>query len=69
MFILTQITQTPTTAILMVNHQLDLAQEFCTRLLHLHQGQLLANQPAVKLDWENLKTRLIQAEIQASEEW
>ncbi|AFZ57917.1 ATP-binding cassette domain-containing protein [Anabaena cylindrica FACHB-243] len=69
MDILTQLTQTPTTSILMVNHQLDLAQEFCTRLLHLQQGQLLANQSTSELDWENLKARLIEAENQASQEW
>jgi len=67
--IITQLTQPPTTAILMVNHQFDLAQEFSTRLLHLQQGQLLANLPTSEIDWGDLKASLIQAEIQASEEW
>ncbi|MBD2293764.1 ATP-binding cassette domain-containing protein [Anabaena sphaerica FACHB-251] len=73
MNILTQLTQTPTqtpaTAILMINHQLDLAQKFSTRLLHLQQGQMLANHPAPEIDWDDLKTSLIAAEHQASEEW
>ncbi|MEA5620572.1 ATP-binding cassette domain-containing protein [Cronbergia sp. UHCC 0137] len=64
---LIQLTQTQSTSILMVNHQLELAQAFCTRLIHLHQGQLLTNQPASEIDWENLKATLIKA--QADEEW
>lgn len=71
--IIAQLTQTPsqasTAAILMINHQLDLAQEFSTRLLHLHQGQILANNPAPDINWEELKNSLIKAENQASEEW
>lgn len=69
MQVLTQLTQTHSTTILMVNHQLELAQAFCTRLLHLQQGQLLANQQAPEINWVSLKTSLIQAEVQASEEW
>ncbi|MEA5577060.1 energy-coupling factor ABC transporter ATP-binding protein [Anabaena sp. UHCC 0451] len=61
--------QAPTAAILMINHQLDLAQEFSTRLLHLQQGQILANHPAPDINWEELKTSLIKAEHQASEDW
>jgi D-methionine transport system ATP-binding protein len=68
MNIITQLTQpphqAPKTAILMVNHQLDLAQEFSTRLLHLQQGQILANYPAPDIKWEDLKTNLIAAQNQ-----
>ena len=53
----------------MVNHQLELAQTFCTRLLHFQQGKLLANQQASEIDWASSRTSLIQAEVQASEEW
>lgn len=69
MNILTQLSQTLKTTILMVNHQLDLAQEFSTRLLHLQQGQLLANYPTDQINWESLKNSLIAAEHQAAEEW
>ncbi|MBK1987171.1 ATP-binding cassette domain-containing protein [Sphaerospermopsis aphanizomenoides BCCUSP55] len=73
MYILCELTQAPEqpfkTAILMVNHQLDLIQEFCNRLLHLQQGQILANQPASQINWHELKASLTQAEHQASEEW
>jgi D-methionine transport system ATP-binding protein len=67
--ILTQSTQTHFPGILMVNQQTDLLQEFCTHLLHLQQGQLIINQPAADIDWDNLKTSLKQAEIQAIAEW
>ena len=60
MQVLTQVSQTHQTTILMVNHQLDLAQIFCTRLLHLQQGRLLADQTASQIDWANLKDSLIQ---------
>lgn len=67
--VLTQVSQTHQTTILMVNHQLDLAQMFCTRLLHLQQSRLLTYQTTSKIDWANLKDSLIQAQAQAAEEW
>ena len=69
MQVLKQLTQTDHTTILMVNHQLDSAQLFCTRLLHLQQGRLLANQTASEIDWFGLRQSLMQAQTQASEEW
>ncbi|OCQ91307.1 cobalt ABC transporter [Nostoc sp. MBR 210] len=69
MQILIQLAETQQTTILMVNHQLDLAQMFCTRLLHLHQGQLLADKPASEVDLVSLQASLTQAETQAAQEW
>lgn len=69
MQVLTQLTQSHQTTILMVNHQLELAQIFCSRLLHLHQGRLLANQKALEVDWLNVRSSLTQAQAQADEEW
>lgn len=67
--ILTQSNQAHSSAILMVNRQRDLVQEFCTHVLHLHQGQLVVNQPAAEVDWENLAVTLTAAENQELEEW
>ncbi len=64
MQVLTQLSQTHQTTILMVNHQLELAQMFCTRLLHLQQGHLFANQRVSEIDWVELRKSLIQAEAQ-----
>ncbi|MBF2003976.1 ATP-binding cassette domain-containing protein [Chlorogloeopsis fritschii PCC 9212] len=69
MHILTQLAQSHKTTILMVNHQLDIAQMFCTRLLHLAQGRLLSNQSASSVDWNKLRESLIQAEAEVNEEW
>ncbi|MEH2351419.1 MAG: ATP-binding cassette domain-containing protein [Nostoc sp.] len=64
MQVLTQLSQTHQTTILMVNHQLELAQMFCTRLLHLQQGHLSANQTVSEIDWIQLRESLIKAETQ-----
>ncbi|MFM7407582.1 MAG: ATP-binding cassette domain-containing protein [Cuspidothrix sp.] len=67
--ILNQLNQSHSTAILMVNRQIDLVQDFCTHLLHLQQGQLLVNQPAANINWDKLASSLVQAETQAIAEW
>ena len=50
------------TTVLMVNHQLDVAQMFCTQLLYLQQGRLISNQTASQVSWKNLQETLKQAE-------
>ncbi|TAF07534.1 MAG: methionine ABC transporter ATP-binding protein, partial [Oscillatoriales cyanobacterium] len=55
--------------ILMVNHQLELAQEFATRVLYLQQGRLLENAMCDRINWEEMRQNLIQAEAQAEQEW
>ena len=67
--VLTQLATNSHTTILMVNHQLELAQQFCTRVLHLQHGQLIQDTPNETLDWTKLRETLIQAEVQAAEEW
>ena len=67
--VLTHLNQPHSSAILMVNRQIDLAQAFCTHLLHLQQGQIVLNQPAADTDWDNLAASLKQAETQALTEW
>lgn len=56
-------------AILMVNHQLDMAQLFCTRVLYLQGGQLLQDASVDQIDWKQLRESLVHAEAQASQEW
>ncbi|NES22233.1 MAG: ATP-binding cassette domain-containing protein [Symploca sp. SIO3E6] len=55
--------------IVMVNHQLDIAQLFCTRVLYLQNSQLLQDTPANQIDWQQLREQLVQAEAQAAQEW
>ena len=46
------------TTILMVNHQLNVVQQFCTGLLYLQQGRLITNQTASQINWNNLQQSL-----------
>ncbi|NEN88431.1 MAG: ATP-binding cassette domain-containing protein [Okeania sp. SIO3H1] len=55
--------------VIMVNHQIDLAQQFCTQLLHLEQGELIEDSPSSKVDWVNLRHSIIQLKRQEAEEW
>lgn len=57
------------TTILMVNHQLEIAELFSTRVLHFQQGRLIQNEPAASINWHKLRESLIQAEAKAVAEW
>ncbi|MFE1747289.1 ATP-binding cassette domain-containing protein [Coleofasciculus sp. H7-2] len=67
--VLTQLCNEGKTTVVMVNHQLDLAQMFCNRVLYLQDGQLLEDVSATQIDWSNLRDRFIQAEAQAAQDW
>lgn len=55
--------------VLMVNHQLDMAQLFCNRVLYLQTGQLRQDRSATNLDWNLIRESLVQAKVQAAQEW
>ncbi|MBV8885829.1 MAG: ATP-binding cassette domain-containing protein [Chroococcidiopsidaceae cyanobacterium CP_BM_RX_35] len=68
--VLTQLTESNRTTILMVNHQLELAQQFCQRVLYFQHGHLVQDVPnSEQLDWAKLRATLSAAEAQAAEEW
>jgi D-methionine transport system ATP-binding protein len=67
--VLTDLAQKNNMSIVMVNHQLDMAQLFCTRVLYLQEGQLLQDSSADQIDWQQLRERLVEAEAQAAQEW
>lgn len=56
-------------AILMVNHQLDMAQMFCSRVLYLQGGQLFQDAPVAQIDWKHLRENLVKTSEQASQDW
>ncbi|MBV6623285.1 MAG: ATP-binding cassette domain-containing protein [Rivularia sp. (in: Bacteria)] len=62
--ILNQLYKKHQTTVLMVNHQLNLAENFCTRLLYLQQGRLVKNQTASLVNWSSLQESLKQAEAE-----
>jgi len=57
------------TTVVMVTHQFDLAQAWCTRVLHFQQGQLITDQSANAINWQTLESALQQAAIAQEEEW
>ena len=67
--VLTELATSGQTTILMVNHQLELAQLFCTRVLHLQHGHLIQDAPLSAFDWAKLRETLTQAEAREAEEW
>ena len=67
--ILTKLALNDKMTIVMVNHQLDIAQLFCTRVLYLQGSQLLQDTSAHQIDWKQLREQLMQAEAQAAQEW
>ncbi|HEY9635863.1 MAG TPA: ATP-binding cassette domain-containing protein [Coleofasciculaceae cyanobacterium] len=67
--VLADLTQKDRMTIVMVNHQLDMAHRFCTRVLYLQKGQLLQDTPVSQINWEHLRDTLVQAEAQSSQEW
>lgn len=66
---LVALAQSQPMTILMINHQLDLAKQFSSRLLCLQAGKLVQDRPTVQVDWSELKQSLIDAEAQIAEDW
>ncbi|AOX03118.1 cobalt ABC transporter [Moorena producens PAL-8-15-08-1] len=67
--VFTDLAQKEQITILMVNHQLDMAELFCNRVLYLQDTQLLQDTTAEQINWQQLRERLVQAEAKASQEW
>lgn len=67
--VLTDLTLKDKITIVMVNHQLDMAERFCTRVLYLQSTQLLQDALATQINWQQLRETLVQAETQASQDW
>ena len=66
---LSELAQRQGMTIIMANHQLELAGQFCDRVLHLEHGQLQQDLAAPQMNWQALKQSLVAAEAQQSEEW
>lgn len=55
--------------VVMVSHDLDIAQQFATKLLYLANGQIRDHALAQDVDWSAIKQSLIQAEKNEQAEW
>jgi len=67
--VITDLSQTANLTVIMVNHQLDLAQLFSTRVVYLQAGQLQQDAPVDQINWKYLRETLVEAEAQAAQEW
>ena len=56
-------------AVIMSNHQMELAEQFCDRVLYLDQGRLISDQPASKVDWPALRQAILAADAREREAW
>lgn len=61
--------QTTPCTMVMVSHDLDIAQQFCTKLLYLANGQIVQHSINQDIDWSAIKQSLIQAEQAEQSEW
>ena len=69
MEVLQNLVATGETSIVMVNHQLQLVEQFSDRVLHLDQGQLRQDQSNSEVNWQELHHKIAQARIQTEAEW
>ncbi len=56
-------------AVVMVNHQLEVLQQFCDRLLLLQQGRLIQDLSAHQIDWSEIRQGLVARDAADLEEW
>ena len=67
--ILADINQTHQTTILMVNHQLEIAQQFCDRILYFSSGKLVLDVTATTARWQQINDDLLQEDQKLRQEW
>jgi D-methionine transport system ATP-binding protein len=69
MQVLQHLLQTTSITVVMVNHQLELVQQLCNRVLLLQQGQLQLDLPSHQVDWRDIKQKLLDMMAQDAEAW
>ena len=63
--VLNKLNQTQNLSIIIVNHHLELIEDFCDRILFLDRGRLKYDLEASKANWQKLREKLFQ--LQATE--
>jgi D-methionine transport system ATP-binding protein len=66
--VLQELTQEQGLTVLMTNHQLEFAEQFATRVLHLHQGALVQDASAEQMDWLDLRQQMVSSD-RPPDEW
>ena len=67
--VLKQLNQKHNLTIMIVNHQLELIQDFCDRLLFLERGILLKDTVAERSSWQEVSDRICQLQSEDAREW
>lgn len=67
--ILEELNQQQQTTILMVNHQLSIAQKFATRMIYLQEGEIVTDQEALVINWDAIALQLQAHQQQLNQEW
>ncbi|MGB7443842.1 MAG: ATP-binding cassette domain-containing protein [Coleofasciculaceae cyanobacterium] len=67
--VLTDLAAKEQMTVLMVNHQLELVEKFCTRLLYLQETRLIQDGIAAQIDWVQVQKNLLQAQEKATQDW
>ncbi|MGD1920565.1 MAG: ATP-binding cassette domain-containing protein [Pleurocapsa sp.] len=67
--VLEDLNQNQNMTIVMVNHQLELIEHFCDRLLFLNRGELEENLKANDVNWKTLKQKLMTSHLAQEQEW
>jgi len=55
--------------LLMINHQLDIAEQCSDRVLFFQEGQLTKDTPNHNINWQELKQEIIENEKEVEREW
>jgi D-methionine transport system ATP-binding protein len=67
--VLKKLNQEQNLTIIMVNHQLELIQDFGDRLLLLNQGNISADLPGTKANWQTVSQTILQLRSQEAADW
>jgi len=67
--ILFELNQQQQTTILMVNHQLPVAEKFATRIIYLQGGEIVTDQSSSIISWEAIARQLQAHQERLNQEW
>jgi D-methionine transport system ATP-binding protein len=67
--VLKQLNQSQNLTIIMVNHQLELLNGFCDRLLFIDQGILVEDVQTTEANWQKFHNRIVQLQQKQEQDW
>jgi D-methionine transport system ATP-binding protein len=64
-----QLSHSEAMTIIMANHDLALAEQFCTHVVVMENGTVRLHASSTGADWQQIKTTISASELQAAHEW